>query len=102
MNQDIIITIKQVEDEANADILKAQETSRLAIIAKGKELSEKLEELEGILTLEIKEIEDRAQRETINTEKKEKENLESAVGKIGRVNFEKARKTVLDFLLSSE
>lgn len=102
MNQDIITTIKQVENKANIDLSMAQAASRLAIIAKETDLSKKLEELEGRLTLEIKEIEGRAQKEIINAEKSGKGTLENAIGKINQINFEKARKTVLDFLLSSE
>lgn len=98
MSQDIITTIKKIEDEANADISKAQETSKTVILAKEKELREKLEKVEETLFSEIKKIEDQVQKETINVEKKEKGDLKGMVGEISQINFEKARKIVLDFL----
>lgn len=98
MAEDIIQTIKQAEDEANAGIFKAQETSGLAITAKEKELREKLENLDETLAPEIRAIKDLAQKEIIKAEKEEKSNQEGAVRKISQTNFEKAREFILTSL----
>jgi len=102
MNQDIITTIKQVEDEANVDISKAQETNKSIILAKEKELREKLEKVEETLSSETKKIEAQLQKEATEAEKQGKQEAGGAMEKIGKVDLEKARKFVLDFLLSSE